>query len=257
MELSKVATALFPIVEHAGNIELKYFYDEFEIMGKGDGSPVTLADREAEAYIQKELKEKYPDIPFIGEEAVEAGYIPDISQGTFWLVDALDGTKQFINKNNEFTVNIALMINFKPVLGVIYVPASKELYYGFDNCAYKRATVEGEDVEIKVREMGNDNWTIFDSRNHSNIEKLQEYLACSKIGDTIRCGSSIKFCKIAEGVADIYPRFWATSEWDTAAGHAILNAAGGTIETPEGAEFKYGKVDKKFINHFFIAYGKR
>lgn len=257
MELLKIAESLIPVVEHAGQIELKYFHDEFEVMGKGDGSPVTLADQEAEAYIKEQLLALYPGIPFVGEEDTEAGIVPSISGGTFWLVDALDGTKQFISKSGEFTVNIGLIVDFKPAMGIIYAPATEELYYGAEGAAYKREGAEAPVNKIEARVMGDSDWTIFDSRHHTNTEKLKEYFDCSKIKETIKFGGSLKFCKIAEGVADMYPRFWATSEWDTAAGHAILDAAGGSVETPEGGEFTYGKVADKFENGFFIAYGKR
>jgi len=257
MELLKIAETLFPIVEHAGDIELKYFYDEFEIMGKSDGSPVTAADQEAESFIKGQVRRMYPNIPFVGEESVEAGDIPDISGGTFWLVDALDGTKQFIQKTDEFSINIALMINFRPVMGVIYAPVSRDLYFGAEGKAYKRTGDETEARLIKAKHIPDDGWVIYDSRSHSNQERIKEHLDVSKIKETVKCGSSLKFCRIAEGLVDMYPRFWATSEWDTAAGHAILDAAGGAILTVDDKEFTYGKADKKFVNPYFIAYGAR
>jgi len=257
MELEKIIDNLLPIVEHAGNIELKYFHDDFEVMGKGDGSPVTWADRDAETYIKRQLSGLYSDIPFVGEEAVEAGYIPDISKGTFWLVDALDGTKQFIKKSDEFSVNIALMVDFKPVLGVIYAPIKGEFFYGCNGKSFKREGLEGSPMPIEAREIPESGWVIFDSRSHSNQEKIAQFLDISKIKETVKCGASLKFCVIAEGKADMYPRFWPTSEWDIAAGHAILKSAGGDILTPEGEEMIYGKVEKKFENPYFIAYGNR
>ncbi len=256
VELLELTRKLIPVVKEAGEITLKYFKHDPEIITKADGSPVTLADREAEACIKKHLTELYPDIPLVGEESVDAGNIPDISSGTFWLVDPLDGTSSFINGNNSFTVNIELMQNFKPVAGIIYAPVSREIFIGAEEQAFMISASDKE-TAIKTREIPVTGLTVTSSKRSKSHEAFINFLKGRKVSVITSKSSSIKFCEIAMGEADIYPRLGPTSEWDTAAGEAILNAAGGSIKQTDDTPLIYGKIDKKFLNPSFVAYGYR
>lgn len=247
-----LARALIPIAKAAGVIELKYHNAGAEVMGKLDGSPVTLADQEAEALITKALAELAPNIPVVGEEAVAAGHIPDISSGEFFLVDPLDGTKEFVSGGGDFTVNIALLQKFIPVMGIIYAPVSGALYIGAGDEAYF-ISPDGTEKRMNVRSTPGEGLTVISSRQHVSTEKLQSYLKDSTVKEVVRRSSSLKFCAIAAGEADLYPRLGPTSEWDTAAGEAILNAAGGCVTTVDGKPLVYGKADQKFLNPSFIA----
>lgn len=242
----------------AGAATLEYF-DESGFMGsaedKSDGSPVTIADREAEVIIEKALADILPDVPMIGEEAVSEGRIPDISKSEyFWLVDPLDGTKEFISGSGDYTVNIALIKNDSPVLGVVYAPAKGELYAG---CGVGTAIrwMEDTDTEksIRVRKPPMEGLTVVSSKSHGDPLKLDAFLSGFKVAKTLKRGSSLKICAIAAGKADLYPRFGATCEWDTAAAHAVLQAAGGEIvAVDDNKPLRYGKADRKFLNPEFI-----
>jgi 3'(2'), 5'-bisphosphate nucleotidase len=241
----------------AGNLTLDYF-DESGYQGadaKADGSPVTIADQKAEDLITKALKGITPDVLIVGEEAASEGYRPDLSeQEYFWLVDPLDGTKEFISGSGDYTVNIALIHNKKPVLGVVYAPVHGDLYAA---CGAGTAVrwMEDSDMErpITVRDAPYNGLTIVSSKAHGRGEKLDNFLENYKIKKQVQRGSSLKMCTIAAGKADMYPRFGLTCEWDTAAAHAILNAAGGFITDINGVELTYGGADPKFLNPEFIA----
>ncbi|MBI4032072.1 MAG: 3'(2'),5'-bisphosphate nucleotidase CysQ [Proteobacteria bacterium] len=245
------------IAIEAGHATLAHF-DESGYAGaetKGDGSPVTVADREAEEIIGKKLKDILPDIPIIGEEAAEAGNLPDLSGADyFWLVDSLDGTKEFISGSGDYTVNIALVHNGAPILGVVYAPVKGELYAG---CGEGTAIrwLEDTNVEkvIHVRRPPKEGLTVVASRNHGDGGRLNAFLDGHKVEKLIKRGSSLKICAVAAGKADLYPRFGPTCEWDTAAGDAILRAAGGVLATTGGRPFTYGHAGRKFLNPEFIA----
>lgn len=248
-DLITLARDLIPAAKAAGEIELKYFHAGADVLDKADGSPVTLADREAEELIVAALARAAPGIPVVGEESVAAGRIPDISSGRFFLVDPLDGTWEFIRGGKDFTVNIALMENFRPVMGIIYAPVSGALYLGAEDKAFS-----GDDLQpISVRDAPEAGVTILSSRRH-DPERLQEFLQGRKVKENLSRSSSIKFCLLAEGKADLYPRLGPTSEWDTAAGEAILAAAGGRVEGLDGKPLPYGKTDRKFLNPSFVAF---
>lgn len=256
-KLLTLARKLIPVARDAGLLEMTYYRagerPGTAILGKADGSPVTIADQEAEKLITAELHLLAPDIPVVGEEAVAAGEIPDISGGTFFLVDALDGTREFISGGADFTVNIALLENFIPVMGVIYAPASESMYYGADGAAFRRIA-DGADEGIAVRKAPEKGLTIVGSRMSDNSAKMQEFLKTKNVHEFIKRSSSLKFCAVAEGEADYFPRLGPTSEWDTAAGEAILNAAGGRVTTLDGKPMVYGKNDRKFLNPGFVAF---
>jgi 3'(2'), 5'-bisphosphate nucleotidase len=250
--------AIVAAAVEAGKVVHDIYRGEIDVSHKVDASPVTNADHAAEAIILKRLAEVAPHIPIIAEEEVAAGRVPAV--GTeFFLVDPLDGTKEFIQKRGDFTVNIALIRNRQPVLGVVYAPAKSSLFAG--NVTAKnafRSDVNTDSSEatprraIKVRPVPPDGITAVSSRSHSTPE-TDAYLALFKVADRVSVGSSLKFCLVAAAEADLYPRLGTTMEWDTAAGHAVLVAAGGTVWAPGGVPLLYGKSD--FRNSHFIASG--
>ena len=247
--LAKDITA---IARRAGAEIMKVYQTDFEVKTKGDNSPVTQADRIAEDLISRAISEGITsNFPIVGEEAASEGLLPDVSSTSFWLVDPLDGTKEFVNRNGEFTVNIALIENSKPVLGVIHLPVKNLTYFGFSMGSFVLKSDESY-KEISCRIKPTDGLVALVSRSHKS-PKIDSYLANHTIANTISAGSSLKFCMIAEGVADIYPRMGRTMEWDTAAGHAIVQFAGGSVRTIDGFELTYGKPG--FENPHFIAAG--
>lgn len=247
------------IALEAGEITLDYFDGgakaDLSIDQKSDGSPVTLADRETEAFIVAKLQELTPDVPVVGEEMVAAGHMPDISGARyFWLVDALDGTKEFIAGNEDFTVNIALIEHGKPVMGVVYLPATGILYAGHEaGSAIKWNDDARSEKPVSVRKPPADGLIVMCSRHHNDEARLDAFLADFKIKRRIARGSSMKICAIAEGKADLYPRLGPTCEWDIAAAHAVLNAAGGVLTGLDGEEFTYGHAERAMLNPEFVA----
>lgn len=227
------------------------YADGWNLRAKADLSPVTQADELAEALIASALAALTPEIPLVAEEAFAAGKTPVIGE-RFWLVDPLDGTREFVQRNGQFTVNIALIDAGRPVLGVVYAPAIDRLYSG---------TVEhGAMVEdahgsrpISCRKAPAEGITVLASRSHGDETALQDYLRAFKVAQIKYSGSSLKLCLLAEGEGDLYPRFGRTMEWDTAAGHAVLSAAGGRVTDMNGAELRYGKAG--FENPDFVACG--
>jgi 3'(2'), 5'-bisphosphate nucleotidase len=231
---------------------------DFEISIKDDNSPVTVADKNAEKLILKDLNNKFPEIPIISEEAYSNGEVPNFSD-EFFLVDPLDGTKEFIKKNGEFTVNIGLIKSELASIGVVYAPAKKRMFFCDDMSNAYELEINNDfsgslENAKKINTNSSDlkNITAIISRSHNNIE-TDDFLKNLSIKETILLGSSYKFCLIASGKADIYPRFSPTCEWDIAAGHAILKAAGGNIYMLDGNEIRYGFKERKFINPSFLA----
>jgi 3'(2'), 5'-bisphosphate nucleotidase len=238
-----------------------YATDDFETVEKADLSPLTKADREAHLQISKILEPT--NIPVLSEEGIHFSYTERILWQTFWLVDPLDGTKEFISRNNEFTVNIALISENYPIAGVIYIPVSGELFVGIvgsgawkilnpeNGCTFDQISKQGKRLPLTNT---TDQFIVAASRTHldeetvtfiENLKKLHPKL------DIVRKGSSLKFCMIAEGTADIYPRFAPTMEWDTAAGHAIVKAAGKNVfQTDQKTEIRYNK--ENLMNPHFI-----
>ena len=247
----KLSNFVNQIAVDAGKEILKIYNKPFTSKMKKDKSPVTKADLIANDLICKRLQSINPKIQIISEEGKKK-----FSEKTniFWLVDPLDGTKEFIKKNGEFTVNIALIKNCRPIYGVIYLPVKKEIYFTQNKSAYfsiidhKNSYKSKKKIKVKKR-TGINNRVLLLSRSYSrNIELSKKHFKTDKV---IFSGSSIKFCLIASGQGNIYPRLGTTMEWDTAAGHAILNAAGGSVTTLDRKVLKYGK--KGFKNPSFIA----
>ncbi len=246
------------IAIEAGEITLKYFdgLEDMQVDTKSDDSPVTLADREAEVFIQNSLEKILPDIPVIGEESVSLGQCKGVSDthGYFWLVDPLDGTREFVGGGEDFTVNIGLIKDGQPILGVVYAPARGELYAGYEGGQATR-WMEDSDSEklITVRDWPSEGLTVVTSKNHGDQMRLNDFLEQFKVNKVTKHGSSLKMCVIAAGRADIYPRFGPTCEWDTAAADAVLRAAGGMITDIDGKALEYGGADPKWLNPEFIA----
>lgn len=244
------------LAQEAGEITLDHF-EEGMALGhdlKGDGSPVSIADKKAEDFITRALLDDFPSIPVVGEEAVAAGSLPDLSgEEYFWLVDPLDGTREFVAGSVEYTVNIALIKNHVPVLGVIYAPALDEMYAACGEGTAVKWNGETEiEKAIRVRRPAKSGLTVITSKNRARDE-IAKYLEEQKVEKIIRRGSSLKICAVAAGKADLYPGFGQTCEWDTAAGQAILEAAGGELVTLEGEPLRYGDKDGHFYNPSFLA----
>ncbi len=252
IELARLAHA-------AGQKIMEIYASDFHAHAKADASPVTEADVAAEAVILAGLAQLYPDIPVIAEEQVAAGEKVEAGK-RFFLVDPLDGTREFISRNGEFTVNIGLVENSVPVAGLVYAPATNALYAGATGVGAFKATVTPSDTldvaklfPITARTCPAQGPTILASRSHRDAE-TEAFIAKQKPSSITNAGSSLKFCLVAEGIADLYPRFGRTMEWDTAAGHAVLLAAGGGMTMVDGMPFTYGKPG--FANPAFIARGR-
>ncbi|CAN5339111.1 3'(2'),5'-bisphosphate nucleotidase CysQ [soil metagenome] len=258
---SALAEAIAVLAVEAGRIILDLRGSMGPAERKADHSPVTEADRAAEAAITAGLAELAPGVPVVGEEAVSAGRIPETG-AAFFLVDPLDGTREFIRGGDDFTVNVGLIRNGAPVLGVIFVPVSGALYVGIVGegawQARVRKGVTGPRQPIHVRRAPQGPIDVVASRSHRTKE-TDTCIARYRVGKLVAAGSSLKFCVVAAGEADLYPRLGTTMQWDTAAGDAILRAAGGQVVTLEGAPLPYGPNGRQgaaaFENPWFIAAG--
>ncbi|WFR94382.1 3'(2'),5'-bisphosphate nucleotidase CysQ [Rhizobium tumorigenes] len=247
----------------AGEAILAVYRSAHAVTQKLDLSPVTVADERAEVIILAHLAAAFPDIPVIAEEAVAAGYSPATGTTPFFLVDPLDGTREFIEHRDEFTVNIAYIVDGQPVAGIVYAPALGVAFTGEDGVAEKLMvdadfTIASR-APITARQAG-ETLTGLASRCNGN-DRTDDFLSDNAVSACTMIGSSLKFCLLAEGKADVYPRFARTMEWDTAAGDAVLRAAGGTTVTLDGKPLSYGKrnqpTDSDFANPDFISWGAR
>jgi 3'(2'), 5'-bisphosphate nucleotidase len=257
--LSELDLEVVRLAHKAGQLIMAIYASAIVVTTKADSSPVTEADQKAEDVILAGLGKLFPEIPVIAEESVAKGQIPEIGS-RFFLVDPLDGTKEFISRNGEFTVNIGLIDNGLPVFGVIYAPAINEMYFGRAGQGAFHATVKASEPwsgvaqarRITTRPLPAEGATVLASRSHCDAE-TEAFIAKTRVAKLVSAGSSLKFCKLAAGEADLYPRFGRTMEWDTAAGHAILLAAGGKLVTIDQKPLTYGKKARGFDNPSFIA----
>jgi 3'(2'),5'-bisphosphate nucleotidase len=252
--------AMCALALEAGAAALRIYESDFAVATKGDASPVTEADRLGEEIILAGLRRVAPAIPTLAEEAASEGIIPELGR-EFFLVDPLDGTREFVTRTGEFTVNIALVRDGAPALGVVYAPAAGKLYAGCaGEGAYLTKVVNGVPAEtlcINARKSPARGLVAVASRSHRGPE-TDAFLATLDIADFAAAGSSLKFCLIAEGLADVYPRLGRTMEWDTGAGQAVLEAAGGrVIEFESETPLRYGKRERGFDNPHFIAWGRQ
>ncbi len=251
---AELLEALAALAETAGKEILRHYHPGVEARLKSDRTPVTAADEAAEAIILPALAKLLPGIACVAEEASARGGLPAIdTTSSFLLIDPLDGTREFLAGNGEFTVNIALIEQGAPVMGVVHLPALGTTYAGGPSGA-SLSVAGGPAQAIRARSKPTDGVIVLASRSHNEGDELDRYLEENHVvAERIAAGSSLKFCRVAEGLADLYPRFGRTMEWDTAAGHAVLAAAGGHVDTLDGKPMRYGKPG--FANPNFIARG--
>jgi len=253
-----LASLILPVVtiaRHAGDEILEIYQSDFEVETKDDQSPLTAADKAAHTLICKELERLTPDIPVWSEESATIPYSERSTWNQFWLVDPLDGTKEFIKKNGEFTVNIALIQGHEPVLGVVHVPAMKRDYYGHLGGGAFISESAGPAAPIQVSSSAQSPLRVVGSRSHRG-NSLEAFL--SQVGDheMVPMGSSLKICLVAAGDADIYPRLGPTSEWDTAAAHAVVASAGGEVVDLDGQALRYN-TRTEVLNPYFLVFGDK
>lgn len=245
----------------AGKLVMDIYSTDFDVERKDDASPVTEADAKAEILILDGLKAAEPGLKVIAEESVSAGKIPEHGH-RFALVDPLDGTREFINRNGQFTVNIGIIEHGKPVMGVVYAPALNRLFVadGPDSAwqadVKPGAPVPSEDARrpLHIRKCPDAGVTAIASKSHLSPE-TDAFLKKFNVDEIISAGSSLKFCLLGAGEADLYPRMGRTMEWDTAAGQAVAEAAGAVVLTEDGAPLRYGKRERGYDNPHFIVYG--
>lgn len=259
MHLSDITSLIDPVIDiaqDAGELILQVYRGEFEVEIKGDGTPLTIADQRSHQLICQRLMELTPDIPILSEESVGIDYETRRQWQTFWLVDPLDGTKEFIKQSGEFTVNIALMVENQPVLGVVHTPVKEWTHWGWHSGGAWKQVGTGVAEQISCNQFDGGTATVVASKSHGQA-KLQQFLDNLKAreGDyqVANMGSALKICLVAEGKGDIYPRLGLTSEWDTASAHIIIREAGGRIMQPDGNEVIYNKAN--ILNPYFLAIG--
>ena len=252
--LRSLTLAATEIAERAGTLITELYENGLHVREKEDATPVTEADERAEELILSGLAELTPDIPAIGEETAAKGAADARRHETFWLVDPIDGTRGFIQGSGEFTTNIALIRDCRPVLGVVAAPALGRLYRASGPGTGEKRQDGGGWTPIAARRPPQAGVVVVSSRSHGDREAIEGLLRGQRVQEHRHVHSSLKFCLIAEGAADIYPRYGATSEWDTAAGHAVLEGAGGSVRTSDGKPLEYGKAD--WLNPEFIARGR-
>ena len=257
LDLKTIISDVVDISQDAGEAILEVYNSDYDVEIKGDGSPLTTADMRSHNLICARLQELTPDIPILSEESIGIDYQERAQWPMFWLVDPLDGTKEFVKRSGEFTVNIALMIDNQPALGVVHTPFKQWTHYAYQNGgAYKQ--IDNEPPEkITANHYQGGCANVVASKSHGQTKSEQFLQALEEKEGTyevVNMGSALKMCLIAEGLGDIYPRLGLTSEWDTAAAHIVLNEAGGKIINTDGIVLQYNK--ENILNPFFLALGK-
>ncbi len=253
LDLESLCRACVNIARQAGSKILEIYNSEYSIQHKDDKSPLTDADLASHHVIVAALRALTPDIPVLSEESAKLPFAERSRWNIYWLVDPLDGTREFIKRNGEFTVNIALIEHHKSVLGVIHVPVLDVDYYGWRDGGSYKAEQAGPASAIQVKKLNRGRLTVAGSRSHGS-EDMQRYM--QNLGDVeaISMGSSLKFCLVAEGRADLYPRLGLTSEWDTAAAQCIVEQAGGYVTKTDMNPLEYNTKDS-LLNPFFFVFG--
>ncbi len=244
---------LVSISRRAGLAILEWYDGDMDITRKADESPLTQADLASHELISAELTAYWPDIPVLSEESADIPWQTRQKWQQYWLVDPLDGTKEFINRNGEFTVNIALIRDHQPVVGIVHVPVTDTSYFGSRESGAWRQRGAAEACPIHVRQPSADPAIIVGSRSHANPE-LSSQLERLGPHELVSMGSSLKFCRVAEGIADFYPRLGPTCEWDTAAAQGVVEAAGGRVVKADGSPLDYNNKES-FLNPYFFVYG--
>ena len=252
MDLESLIEPIVALAEDAGHAILEVYSTDFDVQSKADESPLTQADLASNRCIVAGLEQLTPDIPIISEESGLPDFDVRRHWERYWLIDPLDGTKEFVNRNGEFTVNIALISNGRPVLGVVHVPVQKKTYVGCVGAELRENGAPPRSIHVAAN--SSDPVRVVGSRSHRGTS-LDEYLARLGDHDMISMGSSLKFCVIAEGGADLYPRLGPTSEWDTAAAQAVVEQAGGRVVTLDGQPLDYNKKADILNPHFFVIGG--
>ena len=237
----------------AGREIMRIYATDFAVHEKSNQSPVTEADEAAERLILERLRALNPALPIVAEESVARGDIPAVDGKPFWLVDPLDGTREFVSRNGEFTVNIALIDRGAPILGAVHLPVQERTSFASGPGQAFRLDHGGVTQPIQARLASPAGLVVVASRSHLD-PSTKQHIAGLKVASFTEAGSSLKFCLLAEGLADHYPRFGRTMEWDTAAGHAVLPASGGSVRNRDGSDLQYGKPG--FENPPFIAHGR-
>ncbi len=251
MYYSSILPEVIKVADEASEKVLHIYHSDFKVNYKEDHSPITAADLAAHDIILRGLRNISRDIPILSEEGAEIPWEERKHWRRFWLIDPIDGTKDFTQRTGEFTVNIALIEDGEPVMGVVTAPALKEAFWGLKGEGAHRRDRTGRVHRIRVAEP-RESLRVVASKNHLN-EETRKFIDTLGPHETVQAGSSLKFCRIAEGHADIYPRMGPTCEWDTAAAHAVLVAAGGKVQSLDGTPLKYGKQD--VLNPHFVAAG--
>lgn len=251
MDRNTLLKKLLKIADTASEKVMEIYQTDFEVETKEDNSPITAADIASHHVIVDGLRDLTPDIPILSEESANAPWEERKSWTRFWLVDPIDGTKDFTNRTGEFTVNIALIENGEPVMGVVTAPALNEAYWGIKGEGAWKRQADGSTRKLQVVEPPAAKRAVA-SKNHMNQE-TRDFIEQLGNHELVQAGSSLKFCRIAEGKADIYPRLGPTCEWDTGAAHAVLAAAGGKVNKLDGTPLVYGKED--VLNPYFVAAG--
>jgi len=262
-ERDRIAIECARIASVAGVAVMDVFNSDFLSRTKADSSPVSDADEHAEAIILERLAKAFPGVPIIAEEQAAADGLSHRRPGDlFFLVDPVDGTREFIAKKHDFTVNIGLVENGLPIAGAVYAPAREEMFTGGAGALHWTRFLPGADPDPETaavavsREYPEEGLTAVVSSSHLTDE-TQAFVDRLTLAKRVSFGSSLKFCRVATGEADVYPRWGPTMEWDTAAGHAVLNAAGGCVVSPDGEPFLYGLHADGFRNGPFIAWGRK
>ena len=240
------------IARLAGEAILQFYGRQIDVTSKDDSSPLTQADLASHRLIRDALHSLLPGMPFLSEESAAIDFAERSTWQDYWLVDPLDGTKEFIKRNGEFTINIALVRRHEPLIGVVHVPVTNVTYWGIANDGAGHIDPAGRTRAIAVRTPCAEPVIVVGSRSHAN-PKLEQYLAPLGSYEFVSMGSSLKFCLVAEGKADFYPRLGPTSEWDTAAAHAVVNAAGGSVVTLDGQPLRYN-CKPSLLNPEFLVY---
>jgi len=251
LKLKNLMPDLIAIAQRAGEAILEVYQQDFSVTHKADDSPLTQADLASHVLIRDALATLTPEIPLLSEESAHVDFQTRAGWYQYWLIDPLDGTREFVNRNGEFTVNIALIRNHKPVCGVVYVPVSGVSYTGISDYGAMRHTPGQAPVQISVRRPCADPIVVVGSRSHAN-PALRQHLAAIGDYELVSMGSSLKFCLLAEGKADFYPRLGPTSEWDTAAAHAVVTAAGGRIIKLNGEPLEYNRKESLLNPEFLV-----
>ena len=252
-----LSVAVCEVASQAGQVILEIYDQAYEVIEKADGSPVTVADHRAHDLISEQLAPLLPGTPLLSEESAEISYQQRVDWLRFWLVDPLDGTKEFIRRNGEFTVNIALIEDGVPILGVVHTPVRRMTHFAVTGGGAWRQVEDAAAEPITIRPYLDGAVRMVASRSHSGaeVDQFRDSLRAQsgQEVETVSMGSALKVCLVAEGVADVYPRLGPTSEWDTGASHCILNEAGGRLMDCAGNELKYNK--PTVLNPWFLAVG--